>query len=319
MESTETLDAVRDDALAPAGAAVATPAPPAPLELPEERIRMGQSVRDAWTHRGLLPRMAARFLAKFIAGTKLGRAWLLIRPLMDSLGMTLLFGGVLKVATPGAVPYYLFLMSGLLSWRLFERTAMYATRSFSVYRKLMKKFRFPLLLVPLGGLAYPVVNIAVYWAVFAGAVVFYRVTTGDLHLETSVQLLLVVPGILLGLAFTIGFVLWASVLNAKARDVRYTLRYVLPIWMFVTPVVYPLSQLPPSLRWVAVVNPMSAPVELVREGLLGVGGLDFTAVAWSVLLTAVLLVSGLWYFNREAHKLAEGYAGPDEDEEEGGF
>lgn len=316
METTETLNAPQDTVVTSPGMAV--PVAPAieTVDLPEERMGMWTSLRETWANRHLLPRMCARFLAKFTAGTKLGRSWLLIRPLMDSLGMTLLFGGVLKVATPGAVPYYLFLMSGLLTWRLFERTVLYGTRSFSLFRRLMKKFNFPLLLVPMAGLAYPVVNVAVYWVVFLGAVVFFWQTGGELYLQLSPDLLMVPLGVLLGLAFTMAFTLWASVLNAKARDVRYTLRYLLPIWMFVTPVVYPLSQLPSQFRWMAVVNPMSAPVELVREGLLGVGGLDVTAVVWSVALTAVLFVSGVWYFNREAHTLAEGYPGPDEDEDE---
>lgn len=219
---------------------------------------------------------------------------------MDSLGNTVLFGGLLRIASPNGIPYFVFLMSGLIGWRLFERGVMYSTRSFSVYRKLMKRHHFPLFLVPLAGMAYPALEIAVYGLVLAGALAFYALTDGTLYLQAPPQLLLVLPAVLLLVALAVGVSLWTSVLNARAQDVRYVLRYVLPIWLYLTPVVYPTSKIPESWAWVTVVNPMAAPVELMKMGLLGVGRLTPASLGVSVGFAVVVLVSGAWFFNRQA-------------------
>lgn len=290
-------------------------AEPTPPSLPDARPGAWEELKDACSHRSLLRPLGRRFLLKVIQGTKLDWAWLIIRPLMASLGMTLLFGAVLRTPTPEGVPYFLFLLAGLISWDLFERSILFGTRSFSINRKVMKTHRFPLLLVPLAAMSYSLVTVAVYALVFAGALVFFWAIDGHMWLQVSWQTLLIVPGGVLLVAFTVGGLLWGSVLNAKARDVRYTLRYVLPIWMYVTPVVYPASQLPENLRWVAVVNPLSAPVALVKEGLLGVGQVSTSAIACSLGMTAALLLSGLWYFNREAARCIDGAVGPEEDDD----
>jgi lipopolysaccharide transport system permease protein len=280
-------------------------------------MRILASLRETWAERSLIAPLGARFLAKRIQNTKLGRLWLLIRPLMDSLGKTLLFGGVLNISTGSRVPYFLFLFAGLLGWRLFERGLLYASRSFSVYRKLMTSFDFPLLTVPIAGLAYPAVELAVYWLVFLGGVGVFWITDGTLYLQTNAQLLLVIPGLALMTAITIGAVLWASVLNAKARDTRLALRYFLPGWLYLTPVVYPASKLAENgLGFLVVVNPMAAPVELIKAGLIGGVELDPVGLAGSIAAGVVLVVGGLWYFCREAAKSVEIASQFDDDDDD---
>jgi lipopolysaccharide transport system permease protein len=312
MEPTRTLE---QPATEPLHAAAATPGAVA-VTLTEVRPGIWATVRDAWAARALLPRLGVRFLLKRIRGTKLQHAWLVIRPLMAALGMTLLFGTVLKVATPGGAPYFLFLLAGLLGWVLFERSMLYTTRSFSLYRKFMKTLRFPLLLVPLAGMGYPAVEVAVYWVVFAGSLVFYWIVDGTLYLSGFPRLLWTVPALTLLLGITIAASLWGSVLNAKARDVRYTVRYLIPIWMYVTPVVYPISQLPESVRWLGIVNPMSGPIELLKWGLIGEGQINLPALLCSVGVGGMLLLSGLWFFCREAARSIDAIPGPDDDEDE---
>ena len=308
MEGTRTLDPL-------AQTASATPADPPAITILPSRPSLLRDVREAWNGRVLLPRLGARFLAKFVYGTKLGRSWLVIRPLMESLGMTLLFGTVLGVATPGGVPYYLFLMGGLLTWRFFERALRYSARAFQIYKRMMTTFHFPLLLVPLASMSYPLVEIFVYWLVFLGAVLFFLAVDGTLYLQGSPDLLLVIPATALLLMTTVGACLWVSVLNAKARDVRFILRYVTPIWMYATPVIYPPEVLPASIRWVATVNPMSAPVQMLKDGLLGTGGVSMTSVWFSIGFGGLLLVSGLWFFSREAARSIDALSGGDEEDD----
>ncbi len=318
MEPSQTLEALREESL-DEDAAVAEPevsVRPASATLVPATQGIGESLRDAWRGRQLLRPLGMRFLLKRVQGTKLGYFWLLFRPFMDSLGKALLFGGVLKVKSGGGTPYYLFLLCGLLTWRGFDRGLLYSARSFSLYRKMMKTFRFPLILVPLSGLTYPAFEVAIYWLVFLGAIVFYWVTTGHMWLEGFPQLLLVIPGLaLLGLV-TMGFVLWVSVLNAKARDVRQVMRFVMQPWLFITPVLYSAGKVPASLHWLVVVNPLTAPVELVKSGLIGAGKVDPAAILSSVVIGGVLFVSGLWHFNREAAKAIDAQYGMDDDEDD---
>jgi lipopolysaccharide transport system permease protein len=205
--------------------------------LPDEPTSIRRNVLWAWRDRDFAGPLALRFFSKFTKGTKLGRAWLGLRPFMDVVGKSLLFGGVLKVSTGSHVPYYLFLTSGLIGWRLFERSVMYGARSFSLYRKLVKTFHFPLLLVPLAAMSYPLLEVTVYLLVFGSAVGFYVISTGTVYLQPPPQLFLAVVGLLLVAAVTLGALLWISVLNAKARDVRYLLRYVMPVGLYLTPVI----------------------------------------------------------------------------------
>jgi len=289
-----------------AGVVTSSDAPPGPVAL----------LRDAWRERALAPWLGARVLIKLIWGTKLGPAWLVLRPLMDTLGKALIFGGVLQVAAPGGMPYFVFLLGGMIAWRLFERLVFYATRSFDFYRKSMRELDIPLLLVPISAGAFPLVEISVYFAVFAGTIAFYALFMGEVYLQTGPKLLFFPVGMTILVVAALGLGFWTSVLNGKARDTRLIIRYVLEFWLYLTPVVYPLTAVPPAYQWVATINPITAPVEMVKTGLIGTGNVELYPVLWSTAFAVVALVSGLWFFSREAVKSVDLHGAVDDDEEE---
>jgi lipopolysaccharide transport system permease protein len=274
-----------------------------------------RALRDAWRARDLVPWLGTRVLVKIIWGTKLGPAWLVLRPLMDTLGKALIFGGLLGVAAPGGMPYFVFLLAGMIAWRFFERLVFYATRSFDFYRKSMTELDIPLLLVPISAGMFPLVEIAVYVAVFLGAILYFAVVNGQFYLQTGPQLLLFPAGVAILVTTALGIGFWTSVLNGKARDTRLTIRYVLDFWLYLTPVVYPLTAVPPAYRWLAEINPVTAPVELVKEGLIGTGSVSPEPVLWSLAFAALMFVSGLWFFSRHAIRSVDLH-GFDEDEDE---
>jgi len=273
------------------------------------------SLREAWRERYLWPKLGTRVLIKLIWGTKLGAWWLVLRPVMDTLGKALIFGGLLTVGAPGGLPYFVFLLAGLIAWRLFDRIILYATRSFDRYRTLMTSLDFRLLLVPLSSAAFPLVEITVYIGVFAGAILFYLVLQGELFLEIGPDSLAAVAG--LGILVTAGCGLgfWTSVLHGKARDVRFIVRYALEFWLYLTPIVYPLSAIPPFYQNLASANPMTAPVEMVKLGLIGNGDVRLYSAMWSVAFASIAFVSGLWFFSREARSSVDIH-GPDDEEED---
>jgi len=149
------------------------------------------------------------------------------------------------------------------------------------------------------------------------ATVVFLLADGRLYIELGPELLLVPAGLMLALALAWGFGLWLAALNAKARDVRIVLRYVLRVWMYVTPVIYPVSALPGAFAFLGTINPVAAPVEMVKTGLIGAGDLRLEAIAVSVGCAIVACVSGLWFFARMAPGLlARPPAGTEDDEEE---
>ena len=274
-------------------------------------------LRDAWRSRRLAPQLGWRVLVKRIWGTKLGAGWLVLRPLMDTLGKALLFGALLGVAAPGGVPYFIFVLAGLIAWRLFDRIVLYATRSFDIYRKVMREIDFPLLLVPLSSAAYPVVEVTVYVGVFVGALLFYLALDGQFYLDIGVHSLLVPAGLAILVASGCGLGFWTSVLHGKARDTRLVMRYVLELWLYLTPVIYPLGAIPPAYQVLASSNPLTAPVEMVKLGLLGIGRVGLYPAIWSVAFAMIAVVSGLWFFSREARSSVDIHGlGVDDDEDD---
>ena len=290
-------------------------AEPPSVQLVEVRPSLGETLALAWESRHLLWPMAARVVGAMYQGTKLGRGWFVLRPGADILAKLLLFGGVLGVSG-GDAPYLLVLLAALLSWRLLERALFWGTRSFDRYRRLMRKVEIPLLMVPIGAFGPALVEGMVYLCFAALALVAYLAIDGHLYLQAPPGLLLALGGLLMPLLLALALSLWTSVLNARARDVRYLLRYVLQFWLYLTPVVYPLAELPSGLQTVALLNPMTPPVEMVKEGLMGAGRVETWSVLWSASVILVLLLVGLWYFSRSASAFdaLSGDADPEEDD-----
>lgn len=279
---------------------------------PPKSIR--RFVFDAWHNRQLVGPLGRHMIARMYSKTYLGRAWTVVRPAMDAAGGAILFGGVLSVTSRDGTPYLLFFTAGILGWRAFERTVIWVTRSFDRVR-VTSKIDFPLLLVPICG-GFPVmIDLAVYLAVFLIAALGYLAIDGHLWLALSPQTLAAVGGLGLCLTFGLALGLCTSVVNARARDIKYVIRYVLQIGLFVTPVIYPITRLPAGLRPFAQANPMTAPIELIKYGLLGSGDVQLVPVVWSCAVAVLSLAAGLWFFSRRASNFV-GPAGWDGDDDE---
>lgn len=290
------------------------------FERPPASVR--REVAEAWHSRQLIPRLAARVVVKTYVRTILGRTWLILRPVMDSLGLALLFGAVIGLQAPGGTPYLLFLLVGLYGWRLFERSLFWSTRSFDRYARIVRKLNPPPLLMPIAGIGPAIVESGVYALLIVCMVAFYGITDGTLYVTLGPETLLGVAGVLLCVCFALGLGFTLSVLNARARDVRIGLRYVLSIWFYVTPVIYPLSKLPATFQVLAQINPVTPMIELIKEGVLGVGRVDPLGVLWAVVATLATGAFGLWFLSRKAADFTtpmEGGIVADDDEEEDGL
>jgi len=272
-------------------------------------------LRQSWESRHLFLALGGRLLSIRFARTKLGRAWFVIRPVMEIFGMSLLFGGILAVSPAANVPYMIFLVFGMAGWRFFQYATYWSTLSFDRYGRLLRKLDFPLMPVPIASTAIAISYLAVYMAIGAALLAYYLVVDGKLYLEVGPKLFLALFGFALCFLFSWGIGMFTSVWNAHTRDVRFVIRYVLQFWFFLTPVVYPLSQIPSAYQTLAQANPMAAPIDMIKEGLLGIGQVDPWAVLWSVGVILTVCTGGIWFFSRHATNFM-GPAGWEQDEDE---
>jgi lipopolysaccharide transport system permease protein len=268
--------------------------------LHDHRPGVRELLVDSWNHRDLVPRIGIRVTIKGYSGTVLGRFWLFARPALSLFGMALLFGGVLNAPTAGDVPYVIFLLVGMLGWMAFERSAFWATRSFDVYRRLARGLSFPLLLVPTEAGMAAIIEMGVTATFLAVASVIFLFADGRLYFDVGPESAVAAAGFVLAIGHAWAIGLWTSVGNAWARDIRIIFRYILMIWMYATPVIYPPSALPASLSFLAIANPLAAPVEMVKYGLIGAGAVDPDALAVSLGWLVVVGALGLWFFARVA-------------------
>jgi lipopolysaccharide transport system permease protein len=259
-------------------------------------VRRG--LRDAWRDRALVRSLASRLIVRSVAGTRLGLAWLVVRPVLDTAGKALLFGGVLDAGSAGDVPYPLFLLVGLIAWSWFAITWLWTTRSFDAYQRIARGLSFSPLLLPIAASARAAIQVVVYIGVLVLVALVYLVLDGTTYLQLGPELLAAAVSFALAWMLAVALGLWTSVLNARARDVRLGLRYVIELWLFATPVLYPVSRLPGVMQDVAWLNPMTAIVELAKEGLLGAGEVEPLGLVWSIAFLAIATVGGLVFFER---------------------
>jgi lipopolysaccharide transport system permease protein len=257
-------------------------------------------LRELWSYRYLWWFFASATVTSLYRRSALGWLWLLLR-VMGPVGLNaLLFGDMLnqkeKVDGP---PYFLFFLCGMASWMLFERSLFFITRSVERNRKLVTRVYFPRLILPVAAIAPGLVYVSILLIVLAITVVYFHSRDGIWYVSLHPRLLVSLAAIVVSLLFAIAVGLWTSVMQARYRDVRYALRYVMPFWFLLTPVIYPLATIADRYRWLVAINPMAPVVEAFKWGAFGGGVFPAVPAATSLVLVVLTMVTGMWFFNRE--------------------
>ena len=290
--------------------------PPEPVVILDHKPSIRHALRDAWAHRGTLIPLGAGMLRVQYRYTVLGLWWIPIVVLFNTIGRTVIFGGIFNLPSPHGVPYFLFILTGSLAWTIFDRSLILGLRGFQRFSRLTKELTFPLLLVPIAVTAQALYLYGFQLLLLLGALVYYSI---DMHTVIPGFSIVLAPIALLWcllLAWGIGF--FTAPIYARARDIRFILRFVLPFWMYVTPVVYPLNQIGGKFRLVAFLNPLAAPVELFKFSIFGQGVVTAPLLLWSAFATLTVLLAGLWFLDRFGRRLIGIAGGLDrEDDVEG--
>ena len=261
----------------------------------DSREGFAARVREVWQYRRILWFFALNAVRSLYSKTRLGMPWLFIRTLLPVLIASFVFGAVMNVPSVG-VPYFIFFTTGQLAWNFFDGPLIRASRGLDVNRQLLTKLYIPRVILPLAQMAAGLVEPVIMIGVLAGGLVYYRATDGVWYVAAEPRLLAVVPAVLTILSFAFGLSLWTSVWQARARDTRFILRYVVTFWLYFTPVIYPLSVVPAHLRWLAYLNPLTAPVETFKWAVLPALQPAWDWFGYSVAVTAVVWIGGAAYF-----------------------
>ena len=254
--------------------------------------------REIVQYRDLLYLLVRRDFVSKYKQTVLGPLWFVIQPLMTTLMFTVVFGKIARIPTD-KLPPMLFYLCGMLAWGYFAKCLGGTASTFVGNAHLFGKVYFPRLVVPLSVIVSNLMSFGIQLATFAAFWVYFKWFTAAGELIRPNLFILTLPLLLVQTAaIGLGVGLWMSALSAKYRDFSYLADFMAQLWMYATPVVYPLSVVPERWRWVVALNPMAGIVESYRYALLGAGTVDPVYLGLSVLTTGLVLVSGLLVFSK---------------------
>jgi lipopolysaccharide transport system permease protein len=227
----------------------------------------------------------------------LGTGWAIVQPLLTMLLFTAVFSGIAKIPSQG-VPYPIFAYTALLPWSYFSQALGRSGTSLISNASLITKVYFPRLIIPFSAVISPIVDFASAFALLLGLMAWYGIVPGWAVLTLPVFLLLC---LLTALAVT----LWLSAMCVRYRDVGMVIPFLLQVWMYASPVAYPVDLVPEKWRLLYALNPMAGVIEGFRWALLGTRAPDFTVMAVSSAAVVVMLYGGLVYFKRMERVFAD--------------
>jgi lipopolysaccharide transport system permease protein len=269
----------------------------------EIRIRPNQrwlriDLRGLWEFRDLLLLLVRRdFVARY-QQTALGPAWAIVQPLVMTLVFTLVFGKFAGISTDG-LPPILFYLCGLLAWNYHAQTFQLTASTFTTNAELFGKVYFPRLIVPVAVVLSNLIALIIEAAIFGIFWLYYKFfTAAGPHFGVDPRILLA-PLLMVQVAGVSGGAgLIIASFTAKYRDLRHALPLFVQVWLYLTPVIYPLSKVPPRWQWAMTLNPLAPVVEAMRLSLLGRGAVHTGQYLCSLGITIVLLLAGIMIFQR---------------------
>ena len=243
-----------------------------------------------WQYRELIYFLVWRDVKVRYKQTAIGVAWAVLQPFTTMIIFTLVFGKLAKIPSDG-LPYPVFAYTALLPWNYFSQALMRSGTSLVGNSGLITKVYFPRLLVPLAAATTPAVDFAVSFTILLGLMAYYGITP-------TLYLIYLPFFMLLALLTALSVGLWLSPLHIMFRDVGYLLPFLTQIWMYASPVVYPVSLVPEQWRWAYSLNPMVGVIEGFRWALLGKENPAIAVIGVSASMVLIIFIGGVIFFKR---------------------
>ena len=252
--------------------------------------------KEIWRYRDLFSMFVKRDIITQYKQTILGPAWFFIQPLLTMVMYMVVFGGIAGISTDG-LPQALFYLAGILCWQYFADCLNKTSSTFTTNQNIFGKVYFPRLIVPLATVSSNLVRLFIQLFLFLVVYVYYLVVGVDVAPNWYVLLFPVLVLMLAGLALGFGIII--SSMTTKYRDLTILFTFVVQLWMYATPIIYPLSTITnTTVRTVMLLNPITSIVETFKYGALGIGSFSWGALGYSFGFMVVLLAVGIVVFNK---------------------
>lgn len=253
--------------------------------------------RELKRHRDLFYFLVLRDIKVKYKQTVLGGLWAIIQPFFSMVVFTLFFGKLAKIPSDG-IPYPIFNYTAMVAWTYLATSITGAGNSLVGNTNLISKVYFPRLVIPFSPVLAGLLDFFIAFAVLIGMMLYYQIY--------PTLLILVVPVLVLIVVLTAGGVgMFLAALNAKYRDIRYTIPFLMQIWMFASPIVYPTSMVPEKYRLLYALNPMVGVIEGFRASLLNPGSFATQTILISACMSLPLFLGGLFYFRQVERYFAD--------------
>jgi lipopolysaccharide transport system permease protein len=253
--------------------------------------------KEIWKYRELFYFLTKRDIKVRYKQTVLGGLWAIIQPFFTMIVFSIFFGRLAKLPSDG-IPYPIFVYAGLLPWTYFANALTNSGNSLVGNANLITKVYFPRVIIPASASLAGLLDLFIAMTLLGVMMVYYSLYPGIT--------VLLLP-FLIGLTFlcAVGVGLWLSALNVQYRDIRYAIPFLIQIWMFVSPVIYPASMVTERYKWVLALNPMGGVINAFRACLLGHKPIEWSLLGISTIIILALFVSGLYYFRRMEKTFAD--------------
>jgi lipopolysaccharide transport system permease protein len=255
------------------------------------------SIAEFWRYRELLYFFAWRDIKVRYRQAFLGTSWAVIQPLVNMLLFAGVFGKLAHMPSNG-IPYPLFSYCALLPWTYFSVVIGLASNSLTNNQSLITKVYFPRVLLPAGTALAGLLDFAIAAILLTGMMIYYRVKVTWLFLFTPLAVLLMVM-------LTLGVSMFLAALSVRYRDVKYVLPFLIQIFLFATPIIYPVQMVPQRYRPLLALNPCWAMVDSFRASLLPNQPVDFKLIGVSIGLSVLVFVASLVYFRKSEKSFAD--------------
>lgn len=256
------------------------------------------NLKEVWRYRDLLVMYVRRDIVTMYKQTILGPLWFIIQPLFTTIMFMFVFGGIAGIPTDG-LPQMLFYLSGILCWNYFSECLNRTSNTFLANAGVFSKVYFPRLVVPISITISNLVKFGIQLALFLAVYLYFYFNGSPIAPNKYILLFPFLIMLLAGLALGFGIII--SAMTTKYRDLTFLFSFVVQLWMYASPVIYPLSLMKEryeNYMWVIELNPITSIIEAMRFGFMGEGMFSWASLLYSFIFTIAVVIIGIWVFNK---------------------
>lgn len=251
--------------------------------------------KEIWNYRDLFSLFVKRDIITQYKQTILGPSWFFIQPALTTIMYMVVFGGIAGISTD-TLPQPMFYLAGIVCWQYFSDCLNKTSTTFTTNQAIFGKVYFPRLIVPLSTVASNLVRMGIQLLLFIFVYIYYLIIGVKVAPNMYVLLLPFLIFILAGLSLGFGIII--SSMTTKYRDLSILFTFIVQLWMYATPVIYPLSTMSANKQWIMALNPVTAIIEAFKYGTMGVGTFSWTMLGYSFGFMVVLMAVGIVVFNK---------------------